>query len=45
MCEAVGHAVLKLKRVSIGPLKLEGLEEGGWRYLSAEEVKSLKRTV
>jgi 23S rRNA pseudouridine2605 synthase len=41
MFEAVGHIVLKLKRVSIGALKLEGLEEGTWRYLTEKEVKAL----
>lgn len=45
MCEVVGHIVLRLKRVSIGPLKLEGLEEGCWRHLTQDEVKSLKRIV
>ena len=42
MCEAVGIVVLKLKRISIGPLKLEGLEEGCWRHLTKREVASLK---
>lgn len=43
MLEAVGHVVLKLKRISIGSLKLEALEEGSWRYLTPEEVKGLKK--
>lgn len=43
MFESVGHVVLKLKRIAIGPLKLEGLEEGSWRHLTVEEVKALKR--
>jgi len=41
MCEAIGHPVLKLKRVSIGPLKIGNLEEGKWRYLTDREVKAL----
>ncbi len=45
MFEAVGHAVLKLRRISIGPVKLGSLEEGKWRNLTAEEVKSLKKTI
>jgi len=41
MCEAIGHPVLKLKRIAIGPLKLGDLEEGKWRYLTEQEVESL----
>ncbi len=41
MLEALNHDVLKLKLVSLGPLKLEGLEEGSWRYLTPEEIKHL----
>ncbi|NTV89154.1 MAG: pseudouridine synthase [Clostridiales bacterium] len=41
MLEALGHDVLKLKRVALGPLKLDKLEEGEWRYLSPDEVKTL----
>ncbi|MEG2288595.1 MAG: pseudouridine synthase [Clostridium sp.] len=43
MCEAVGHNVLMLNRVSIGNLSLGNeLKEGEWRYLSVDEIKSLK---
>lgn len=42
MCSAVGHPVLKLKRISIGKIKLEGLQRGSWRYLTAAEVEYLK---
>lgn len=42
MFEALGRTVLKLRRVATGPLKLEGLEEGKWRFLNDKEVKSLK---
>ena len=45
MCDAVGHTALKLKRISIGSLKLGNLVEGSWRHLSPEEVKSLKKTI
>ncbi|MDF2985583.1 MAG: pseudouridine synthase family protein [Eubacterium sp.] len=41
MCEAIGHKVLTLKRISIGPIALKNLPEGKWRRLSPEEVKSL----
>lgn len=42
MFEALGRRVLKLRRIAIGPMKLEGLEEGKWRFLTDKEVKALK---
>lgn len=41
MCKAIGHKVLSLKRISIGPIALKDLPEGKWRRLTPEEVKSL----
>lgn len=41
MCEAIGHKVLSLKRISIGPIALGDLPTGKWRRLTPEEVKSL----
>jgi len=41
MLEAVESKVLKLVRVSIGPLAIQGLEIGKWRELEASEVQSL----
>lgn len=38
MCEIIGHPVLKLKRVAIGPIKLGRLEKGEWRFLGEREV-------
>jgi len=38
MFEAIGHSVLKLRRVAIGFLTDEGLKPGAWRYLTSEEV-------
>lgn len=43
MLEAIGSRVLKLVRVSLGPLTLEGLQIGQWRKLSASEVAELRR--
>lgn len=43
MLEAIGSRVLKLVRVSLGPLTLEGLQIGKWRKLSAAEVAELRR--
>lgn len=41
MMWAVGHKVLKLKRLSYGPIQLGRLPEGKWRKLTAEELRSL----
>lgn len=46
MFEAVGRQVLKLDRLSFGPLRLpENLERGAWRELTAEEAESVYRQV
>jgi 23S rRNA pseudouridine2605 synthase len=41
MIEAVGFKVLKLVRIRIGPLTLQGLEVGKWRVLTPQEIHSL----
>jgi 23S rRNA pseudouridine2605 synthase len=41
MCEEVGHQVIRLVRVRIGPLVDRSLAPGEWRHLTASEVKSL----
>lgn len=43
MCEAADLTVRRLSRVSIGNLKLDGLQVGKWRYLEPEEVEYLKK--
>jgi pseudouridine synthase len=42
MCAAIGHPVLFLKRVALGPLKLGDLARGKWRYLTQAEADGLK---
>ena len=42
MFEHYGYFVRELMRVEYSGLKLEGLNEGSWRYLTAEEVSKLK---
>lgn len=42
MLAAVGHPVLELSRVGIGPLILGDLPVGKWRFLTADEVHSLE---
>lgn len=41
MCEAVGHRVVRLVRVRIGPLRDPSLRPGQWRELSTAEVRAL----
>lgn len=43
MCSAIGHEVADLKRISIGEIKLGGLREGEWRYLTEDEMDYLSR--
>ena len=45
MGEAVGHAVLKIKRVAYGPLALGNLAPGRYRPLTPSEVRQLYRMV
>jgi 23S rRNA pseudouridine2605 synthase len=42
MCDAVGHRVLELKRVSFGPLRLGDMREGAVRKLDPAEVQRLR---
>jgi pseudouridine synthase len=42
MCEAIGHPVLKLVRVALGPLTLGSLPRGQWRPLLPVELRALE---
>jgi len=42
MCEAIGHPVVELRRVAIGPIRDARLKVGQWRELSEEEVRKLR---
>ena len=42
MCEAVGHPVMRLRRVRFGPIADRGLKVGSFRALTAEELERLK---
>ena len=42
MVEAVGHQVVRLRRVGFGPVSLGNLPTGMWRPLTAEEISALK---
>lgn len=43
MAKAVGHPVLRLKRIQEGGLRLGTLKEGEYRILSEKEIRDLKR--
>jgi 23S rRNA pseudouridine2605 synthase len=43
MCEAVGHPVVRLRRVRIGPIHDEHIRPGEFRDLDEREVAALKR--
>lgn len=45
MCEALDLEVARLKRTSIGSVRLGMLQQGKWRDLTPQEVASLKRSV
>ncbi len=43
LCETLGHPVLKLKRVSIGPISLGNLHSGETRHLPIELVNKIMK--
>lgn len=42
MFEACGYSVSKLHRIAYGPITVEGLARGQWRFLSRQEIQALK---
>ena len=42
MVEAVGHQVVRLKRVGYGPISLNDMARGSWRELNKDEVEALR---
>ena len=45
MLEAIGHVVIKLVRVRMGPLSLGNLEPGEFRFLTDREANALRELV
>ena len=45
MCAAVGHPVVRLRRVRIGPIQDQALQPGRFRDLTSREVTILQRAV
>lgn len=44
MFDAIGHSVLKLRRVQIGSIRDEHLASGAWRFLLPQEVTKIMRS-
>ena len=42
MCDAIGHPVVELRRVAIGPIRDARLKIGQWRDLTEQEVERLR---
>lgn len=45
MCTALGYKVVKLKRVRIMNIKLDGIPYGEWRYFTPKELKDINRAI
>ncbi len=45
MCQAIGHPVIKLSRVSFAGLRADNVEEGSYRSLTDREINALYRLV
>lgn len=43
MCEAIGHPVVRLRRVRIGPITDDRIRPGEFRELDAREIAALRR--
>ncbi|MGK0358982.1 MAG: 23S rRNA pseudouridine2605 synthase [Bradymonadia bacterium] len=42
MFEAIGHPVVRLRRMAIAHLTLDGIRPGKWRHLNNEELRKLR---
>jgi 23S rRNA pseudouridine2605 synthase len=43
MCDAVGHPIVRLRRVRVGPILLDDLKPGQFRELTPPEIGALQR--
>jgi pseudouridine synthase len=43
LCEAVGHRVRKLKRLSFAGVAVKSLKPGKWRHLQVDEIAKLRK--
>jgi len=42
MCQAVGHRVLRLRRIRFAGIEVGGLKPGEWRLVTADELRHLR---
>jgi 23S rRNA pseudouridine2605 synthase len=45
MCAAIGHPTISLQRISFGPLELDDLQPGTWRFLTEAEQHQLQDAI
>lgn len=45
MCEVLGYSVIKLKRIRIMNIKLDGIAVGKWRHLTNDEINTINDLV
>lgn len=45
MCEAVGLEVARLRRTSVGPVRLGMLKPGTWRELTPDELRAIRNAI
>jgi 23S rRNA pseudouridine2605 synthase len=45
MFDAVKCRVIRLKRISFGPISLKGIPRGGYRYLTRHQVQNLRQSL
>ncbi|MBR1529046.1 MAG: rRNA pseudouridine synthase [Oscillospiraceae bacterium] len=45
MCEAVGLEVARLRRTSVGPVRLGMLKPGAWRDLTPDELRAIRNAI
>ena len=45
MCESLGLEVARLRRVSVGPVKLGMMKPGAYRDLTAEELRAIRNAI
>lgn len=42
MLDVLGHPVISLKRISMGPIDLQGLKKGQFKYLKPKQIQQVK---
>ena len=42
MLDFLGHPVISLKRLSMGPVDLQGLKKGQFKYIKPKQVQQIK---